>query len=335
MKILYAGPLSRWSTTEARRRALVALGHDLRCVDVTEHLAAPSRVLAMLQRHLSAGPGIGRYNHALLAASEDHAPDLVWLDTGAYVWRRTVAALRAPGRVILAYTSDYLEYRAYCFRHYLRSVPLYDVHVTTNELNVPVLRRRGATRVLPTMAAYDPELHRPVQLSADERDRLECDVAFLGHREAAYERALVALRQAGLSVRAWGPGWASRKAALDGMVQDPPQVWGPDSVKAVMAARIGIGLLSKHNRNQSTGRSFEVPAIGAFLLAERTPEHQSLYREGVEAAFFSTIDELVATARRYVLNARRRQEVAAAGHRRCLALQATHLDRTRQIVSAL
>ena len=54
------------------------------------------------------------------------------------------------------------------------------------------------------------------------------------------------------------------------------------------------------------------------MLAERTDEHQRLFREGIEAEFFDGIDELLAKCRHYLAHESERRQVAEQGHRRCI-----------------
>lgn len=68
-----------------------------------------------------------------------------------------------------------------------------------------------------------------------------------------------------------------------------------------------------------TTRSFEIPAAGAMLLAERTDEHRALFEEGREAEFFGDEEELRDKLRYYLGQEPARRRIAEAGRARALA----------------
>jgi spore maturation protein CgeB len=107
-----------------------------------------------------------------------------------------------------------------------------------------------------------------------------------------------------------------------------------DLPKALGGAKIALGFLRKENRDEFTQRSFEIPACGAFLLAERSPFHQSLFREGFEAEFFSPEDpgELCEKVERYLVNDVKRESIRNAGRAAVLSGRHTYRDRLEQLV---
>jgi spore maturation protein CgeB len=88
---------------------------------------------------------------------------------------------------------------------------------------------------------------------------------------------------------------------------------------AICSFDINLAFLARRllSRDLQTTRSVELPACGAFMLAQRTTEHQQLFREGVEADFFSTHDELLNKCRYYLAHSEARLQIARAGLERC------------------
>ena len=79
-----------------------------------------------------------------------------------------------------------------------------------------------------------------------------------------------------------------------------------------------LGLLSKGNRDHVTTRSFEVPALGTLLCAERTDEHLELYKDREEAVFWRDAKECAEQCKALLANDSLREAIAKAGHERCL-----------------
>ena len=174
--------------------------------------------------------------------------------------------------------------------------------------------------------------------------RWACAVGFLGGWEPRRERLLRALagavddlkirggywdflrdgrwtprRQVILGRLAGGEPFRIARDELLGRAWQGGEVYGDDYARALTAARIGVGFLRRTWPDQHTTRSFEIPACGSLLLADRTEEHQSFFEEGREAEFFGSEAELVDKARFYAANESARRRIAAAGRARCEA----------------
>ena len=333
MKILYTGPFRLGSLTESRRRALIALGHEVVGLDQVPYLENWPYLLRRAQLHLLIGPGIVAYNRAIIDLAGESAVDLIYIDQGAYLLPKTVRALTSIGTRVVHYTSEYLDFRTYWYRHFFKTVDLYDAHVITNCLSKNVLETRAAKKIIMTEFAYDPLLHRPPQLTPQERNRYEADVVFVGHWEPTTEQMIVALCKQGITVRVWGPGWRRARSLADRGSIRP--IYGEEYIKVLAASKICLCLLSKWNRNRSASRTFEIPAVGGFLMAERTPDHVSYFEEGREAEFFLSPEELIDKTQHYLAHVEKRKAVARAGHERCLTSGYTHRDRVKQIIEAI
>jgi spore maturation protein CgeB len=87
--------------------------------------------------------------------------------------------------------------------------------------------------------------------------------------------------------------------------------------------------------DQHTTRTFEIPACGSLLLADRTEEHQEFFEEGKEAEFFESCEELVDKVKFYCNNEPARKRVADAGRRRCTESMYAYLHRLKNALNTL
>lgn len=330
MKILFTGPCRHGSVTESRRRACAALGHELVTLDQSPYIDPYGPILRRLQLHSLIGPGLSRYNRDIVAAARSSRPDLIYVDQAAYLHPETVARM-AEAAPVVHYTSEHLGFRSYWYRLLRKAAPLFAAHVVTNPLAVPILNSWGARKVLMTEFGYDPELHVQPTLSKADRSVFASDAVFVGHWEPETEAWISTLRSAGVQVSVWGKGWWRARGLADRFRIKPISI--ADYPKAIFAARVSLCFLSKWNRNVTAGRTFEIPAMGGLLLAERTAEHQALFVEGSEAEFFSTTEELISKTRGFLANEESRNAIASRGRIRCLSSCYSDVDRVRTLLA--
>jgi spore maturation protein CgeB len=211
------------------------------------------------------------------------------------------------------------------------AIPLYDVYVTTKRNITADLNRAGARRVTWVPFAYEPTLHYPEgPASEDEWQKWGSDVVFVGGADA--DRVPFFRRLASdptLRLRLFGGYWGryrELRPAWGGFVL------GRDYRLALGGSKIAPCLVRRANRDGHVMRSFEVPACGAFLLAERTEEHLELFEEGKEMASFASPEELEDKVRYYVTHESQRRRIAEAGHRRVTGGGNAYRDRLIELL---
>jgi spore maturation protein CgeB len=165
---------------------------------------------------------------------------------------------------------------------------------------------------------FDPDIHRPIELSPEEIVTFGCDVGFVGHWEPSREETLLWLAEQKYHIRVWGGGWERARYKNHPLFFHCPHLVGNTYAKAICGAKINLCFLSCWFGDKTTARSVEIPACGKFLLAERNEEHMALFREGVEAEFYSTREEMLAKINYYLVHADKREAIAKAGRKRCL-----------------
>src|SRR5690606_8125262 len=100
-----------------------------------------------------------------------------------------------------------------------------------------------------------------------------------------------------------------------GAVQLRP-AYGREFSLALNSGKIALAFLREHNRDLQTMRTYEIPGCGAFMLHERTPEVTAIFREGEEAEFFGSYEEMKRKIDRYLADDSARQRIALAGFRK-------------------
>lgn len=344
LRVLYVANSSFYSRARTRLTALEALGADVTFIaSGGEWLSAGGRrkrsILGLAGRlglHIDSSGASAKLRQPLA-----FSPHLVWIDRFPNLSARTLALLRSrnPGAVFLMFSEDDMAMAHNQSPPWLAALPLYDVVVTTKIRNIEFdeLTALGAKSVLYTRQAFDPEQQHPLQLSDEDLRDFGSDVSFVGTYEHERARSILSICNAGIPVRVWGSGWAGRirheRLTIEGreIVNQPQEL---AYTKVVNAAKVNLGFLRKINRDQHTSRSIEIPACRAFMLAERTEEHLSMFKEGEEAEFFSDDAELVDKIFTYLKDEPRRLRVAAAGYKRA-SENYTNFEQVRRILGEI
>jgi spore maturation protein CgeB len=326
MKILYAGQLDEFGTCYSRFVALRELESDVHGFNSLAELDwwSLSRTKRAIESHTLRGPRIRAANESLISSCRDMRPELVWIDTGEWVWPSTLRTLADQGCFLVSHTTDALEARIWRVtfkRRLLRNnAPLYNVFVTSNLDDYEKLAASKKCVPLLTHLGYDHRRFEPSPLSEELAAKWNNEIVFIGHHEANTEAVVLGLIDAGVPIRIYGhaPWFAPRlRDKLGDHLR--PKLSNTDYEHALKGARIGLCIVSHLNYNQTSSRSFEIPGSGTFLLAERTPQHLECYEEGKEAEFFRNHEELVRKARYYLEHVDEREAIAKRGLERCIS----------------
>jgi spore maturation protein CgeB len=338
MKILYIGDLTPGATSKMRLRALQDLGH---CVTTHDDLG-PSRpyensVLYRAVRKFSGPWDFAGANAAILSNLERAEFDVLWLDKALTVKRRTLEAVKRlrPRCKIIGFSLDDMYAAHNHSRRFLNHLPLYDLFITTKSYGVGELKSLGCRQVEFIDNAFDVYTHRPIELTAEDHRKYDCNVGFVGTFEQERADLMAYLGENDISVQIIGDDWHRWTNPHQSVNVRHGAVWGDEYAKAICASKISLCFLRKINRDLQTTRSIEIPACGAFMLAERTDEHLALFEESKEAEFFSSKGELLEKVRYYLAHPDYREQIAAAGRERCLRAGYSYHDRLRKILQQL
>ena len=331
MRILYYGPSN--GNSGSRYQGLKLLGHNVEYVFEKNPVDSSCRLIRGLETRLYNGPVTMWLNKMFLRRAMQFKPELVWVEMGRSIFEKTLMQIKDRFGCLLvnSYSDDFIDKYS---RHYNRSIKLYDyIFDSTGPVNYPAYYKLGAKVVSKFLKGFDPEMIFPVELTPEERSIYRADVVFIGHCEPSTIDVLASVSNVFESMKIWGAGWDRYRLpkTLKRVVQYRPAM-NEEFSKALCGAKIVIHYLSRWARDPYSSKSFEIPASGAFMLAERTEDHLELFEEDKEAVYYSNTEELIEKARFYLKNDQLRQQIARAGRERCIKSGYSNYDRIKQML---
>ena len=342
--ILYVGNSSARSTSAHRINALRRLGHTVVEIDPYKEFAKNLNARLLGPIHFRTGYAllqtkVAKWLHLVLDAAR-LKPDFIWVDSGELIGPKCVRVLQAKNCPIVLYNVDDPTGKrdGRRFDSLIKAIPFYDLIVVVRSETEKECEALGAKRVIRVYRSYDEIAHKPYSPVSDIPEEFKSDVAFIGTwmRYEKRDEFLLDLISNGISVSIWGDRWqksphfSTLKSHWRG-----PGLSGRDYVAAMQGAKICLGLLSKGNRDLHTQRSLEVPFAGGLFCAERTSEHQEMYKEGVEAVFWSDSRECAQQCKKLVGDNALRESIRQAGMQRVRSLQVGNEDVCKAILNTL
>jgi len=328
-RILYYGSAGYGTTSLSRLEALKQLCPNVYAVDsrIYEGDYLFRSLMTRAARRLIPQVFQRRIGTALVRECNRYRPNVVWVDQG---WLVPAWALKAAkqrhGAVIVHYTPDSLRAAGTDGPLFRKAIKEFDCCVTTKEHEVERYRELGAATTLYTLPGVDPKVFRKIELNPEDVARYACDVVFVGQDMRDRRQWLSALRRSlSADIRTYG--------RIKGDNRGERWLFGDEYVKALSASKIALCFLNNEVGDRVTTRTFEIPASGVFMLAQRTDLHKSLFREDVEAAYFDGPQELIDKVKYYLAAVEERQRIAEAGYRRCRELRCSWADRLTDVLS--
>lgn len=260
--------------------------------------------------------------------------DCVWIDKGIFISKYTLKYIKQiqPNCKLIGYSPDNMVERHNQSAFFLDSLPYYDYYITTKSYIVDKLSSLGAKKVIFVNNAYESSFHRPAQISEQDKIKYGGKVGFIGMWEKDRCESILYLAEHGVTVRVWGGGkWLDYKNKVANLVIEETGLFTEDYIKALSAFDISLCFLRKMNNDQQTTRTMEIPACKSLLMAERTKEHEALFIDNKEAAFFSSNEELLSKCLYYLSHPDKLHELQEAGYKRCISSGYSNQDMIKNV----
>jgi spore maturation protein CgeB len=357
VKILYLGEISAGQTALMRMRALERLGHSVQGLNTAQPWKRASWAARQLQRRIQRGSIVAEINSSVLTAAREFRPELVWADKQEFLLVETITELRKLGAMLVHFTPDpYFSLGWKRTRLMDEAMRSFDVLVYCKSYERKDYEALGKSLIYMPLGFCD-EIHRP--LPSDD-PRWSCSLGFVGGWDPRRERLLHAVAAQGADLKIWGGYWEFlldgrwtprrhlilrqlagegafriHRDELIGRAWQGGEIYGDDYARALTGAKIGIGFLRTVWPDQHTTRTFEIPACGSMLLADRTDEHREFFKEGQEADFFESDEELLEKVKFYRGHESVRERLARCGYKRCIESRYAYVHRLRAALEAM
>jgi spore maturation protein CgeB len=336
VRVLFLGENWFGSCARACCFALRRLGCDVRDVDL-QTIVPQLRMRSSRAFLRLVGPRLIReYNQAILELARQFQPDFLLAFKGTYVQSETLRELRSLGAALYNYYPD----RVLLARHTLleRTISEYDCFFDTKKYWDGDAAEHFHPRYRNFLPhGYDPDIHHPVELEDRDRLQFECDVCLIATHTSVKEAVLAELvrLRPKLDLKIWGNLWKENCRA----VEVRRQVFGSalngmSYTKAVLASRINLGLMgvTPEAQDETSTRTYEIPACGGFMLHPRTTEVLDLFADRKEIVCFDSVREMAEQIDYYLAQPEQRLAIARAGNARCVPAY-SYEHRMKEILS--
>ncbi|MCM8799416.1 MAG: glycosyltransferase [Candidatus Omnitrophica bacterium] len=263
-------------------------------------------------------------------------PDLVMVMKGYFLSAQTIIKIKKlTNALIFCFNSDdpfNISHIGSSNKDIIECIPYYDCYFTFSNILVEKIKAKGAKRVEYLPFGFDHHLHFPVKVSLKEKKIYGNDVVFVGNWSEEREDYLKELLEFDLGI--WGENYWKKFCKNKELKKKwrKKAAYGIEQAKILNSSKISLNILRAQNKGSHNMRTFELPACGAFVISERSPEIEEFFKEDKELVLFSSSEELKEKIRYYLKNEEKRNEIAYNGFRRCIESEYTYQARAKRIL---
>lgn len=146
----------------------------------------------------------------------------------------------------------------------------------------------------------------------DEGKKQKYDVVFIGSYERQRFIYLEFIAKKGIKVHVFGNNW-NLNVKEKNLVIHGHEVIEEEFREVICSSKICLNFLRQKNEDVITSRTFEIPATGGFMLAQRTKFQKLYFEEDKEAVYFDSKNDLLTKINFYLKNSDIRNKIRKAG----------------------
>jgi spore maturation protein CgeB len=279
-----------------------------------------------------------RHVHFLLDVLSNTKFDLFIVLKGLLISKYDILYVKSLGvyTILINHDDIFSKFKNSRSRIQFECLPFYNQVFVTKEINyfelIPFFQN---VNFLPF--SFYPKIHCVPKFDTKDKIKWGYDILFVGSCYKSRREVLefcVKNLPLNLRIGIFGNGWnkVSSRSPLKKYIAGK-ELNFDEMRKAFFYSKISFGFLCKENRDDHTQRTFEIPACGGLLFAEKTERHQNLFID-LESAIFFDIDNLseIISKIHFLLNDYQMIErIKLNGLKRVFSLNASYEDRIKAV----
>jgi spore maturation protein CgeB len=342
LSILVIGPIYGGSLEVARycSSSLIKMGHRVELIDSSsfkDALFMAKDVASKGQRHNRMLDLLSSFiSEMIMARCESFKPDLVLVLAQAPVTSDCINQLRQKG-----VTTAYWFVEDFRFMEYWKKIAgNYDFFFTIQrDAFFTELENAGIKNYHYLPMAACPDVHKPVQLSDEEKNHYGSPVSFVG--AGYYNRRHFFQGLLDYDLKIWGTDWDMQSPLAGSIQRSGERIDTDEIVKIFNGTDININLHSStyHKGVNPFGdfvnpRTFEIIACGGFQLVDRRAGLDGLFKMDEEIVLFDDLSDLRDKVSFYLSHPEEREMITEKGRERVLR-EHTYENRMQEMLEVI
>ena len=270
-------------------------------------------------------------NRRLIKVSLDYKPALILIDAGESIDPETLREIKkSTGARLVNWLLDDPVMQGW--KNVVKSLPVYDHVFTFDALHIPRLKEWGASSVEHLSCACDPDIHRSLFLSEDDKRTLGHDLCFVG---AITDRRIAVLKQLrgfDLGIWTWNPGRLKVDPFLAGCYRG--RASGTPMNRIFNASKIVINIHHPQSASGLNMKGFEIAASGSFQLVDERPGLDDIFQKDKEIVCYESFDQLKELIARFLDQPEKRREMGKAAQQ-AVYQSHTYKHRLNRLISTV
>lgn len=274
-----------------------------------------------------------KINADLLKHIDENGYSHVLVIKGSFLLPETVEELSTSGKVTIACYNPDAPFNSAVNSVYpsiKKSVKFYHHYFIWSKKLMRDIISEGVKNVHYLPFAIDPTIIYPVAATTDYNE-VSLISAVDSDRQDYVDAICKCLQKDNkFSFVIYGDGWKPNP-----LVTIKGAARGVNFLETMAASKVNLNILRMQNKGSINMRTFEIPAVAAFSLHERSEEAAEFFEENKEMVFFSSAEELIDKAAFYLKHESVRLQIAKAGYSRVSTSDYTYTRMAKKIIEKI